>query len=98
MAKRQHERRFNNEFCPPGMEYVSSYRKKDGTEVRGYCKEIDPHGEHEPEPRKKYSSYREIEEDLNMTSSDAQAWADVHQDRLKGDLKREVEEWKRMFD
>ncbi len=79
-----------------GKIFVGSHRLRDGTLVHSYCKKRDhPFGGHEG---KKYSSYREIEEDLNMTSSDAQAWADVHQDRLKGDLKREVEEWKRMFD
>ena len=97
MERRQNDRKFNEEFCPPGTEYVSSYRKKDGTEVRGYCKEIGSHSEYEHDPIKKYSSYREIEEDMGMDSSDAQAWAEVHSDRLKGNLKKEVDRWKRMF-
>jgi hypothetical protein len=43
-----------------------------------------------PENRK-FSSYEEIERVLGMTTSDAQAWADVHPDRLKGKLREEVE-------
>lgn len=40
---------------------------------------------------RKFSSYEEIERVLGMTTSDAQAWADVHPDRLKGKLKEEVD-------
>ena len=43
-----------------------------------------------PEDRK-FSSYEEIERALGMTTSDAQAWADAHPDRLTGKLREEVD-------
>ena len=40
---------------------------------------------------RKFSSYDEIERALGMTTSDAQAWADAHPDRLTGKLREEVD-------
>ena len=40
---------------------------------------------------RKFSSYEEIENAFGMNTSDAQAWADVHPDRLTGKLREEVE-------
>ena len=73
-----------------GGVYVRSHKKEDGTYVRGFCRK---RGVEKSDGPKKYSSYREIEEDLDMDTSDAQAWAEVHRNQLKGNLKKEVDEW-----
>ena len=39
----------------------------------------------------KFSSYEQIERALNCTTSDAQAWAEVHPDQLAGKLKEEYD-------
>ena len=41
---------------------------------------------------KKFSSYEEIEKEFDMSTSDAQGWADVHPDMLEGDIKDDVEQ------
>ena len=54
----------------------------------------EPAGQSQPgatTEERKFSSYEEIENAFGMTTSDAQAWADVHPDRLTGKLREEVE-------
>ena len=89
-------------ICPPEYHWVRKHVNRDGVMVEGHCaknpvgterQKRDAYRREMSDSVRKYSSYRQIEEDLHMSSSDAQAWAEVHTDRLKGSLKKEVDRW-----
>lgn len=66
----------------------------DESAVSGMAEDVTSEGKKNASHKAKFSSYAEIEEELGVDTSDAQAFASAHPELLEGDLKKEVEEVK----